>query len=173
MRQSSRWALVLCMLLLTEAPTASAQTPKFLGSYRDWTVYEVEDGNGKICYLASEPTKQEGNYTRRGNPAVLVAKLPGQSGGEQVSVQPGYSYQKGSAVEIKIESQNFELFTQGEHAWARTSADDQALIAAMRRGMDMTVRGTSTRDTYSLDTYSLNGFTAAYQAMRNACADQS
>ena len=34
----------------------------------------------------------------------------------------------------------------------------------------MTVRGTSTRDTYSLDTYSLSGFTAAYEAMRDACA---
>jgi hypothetical protein len=31
------------------------------------------------------------------------------------------------------------------------------------------VRGTSTRRTYSLDTYSLLGFTAAYEAMVNAC----
>jgi hypothetical protein len=31
------------------------------------------------------------------------------------------------------------------------------------------VRGTSTKGTYSLDTYSLLGFTAAYQAMTDAC----
>jgi hypothetical protein len=33
----------------------------------------------------------------------------------------------------------------------------------------MTVRGTSTLSTYSLDTYSLLGFTAAYDAMVEAC----
>ena len=40
----------------------------------------------------------------------------------------------------------------------------------MRRGTDMTVRGTSSKNTYSLDTYSLLGFTAAYDAMVEACA---
>jgi hypothetical protein len=34
----------------------------------------------------------------------------------------------------------------------------------------MTVRGTSVRNTFSLDTYSLLGFTAAYDAMIEACA---
>ena len=43
------------------------------------------------------------------------------------------------------------------------------MIAAMKRGSQLKVRGTSTRDTYSLDTYSLLGFTAAYNAMLNAC----
>jgi hypothetical protein len=31
------------------------------------------------------------------------------------------------------------------------------------------VRGTSVKGTFSLDTYSLLGFTAAYQAMVDAC----
>jgi hypothetical protein len=39
----------------------------------------------------------------------------------------------------------------------------------MKRGTDMTVRGTSVKNTYSLDTYSLLGFTAAYKAMIDAC----
>ena len=40
----------------------------------------------------------------------------------------------------------------------------------MKRGSTMTVRGTSVRDTFSMDTYSLTGFSAAYDAMRDACA---
>ena len=39
----------------------------------------------------------------------------------------------------------------------------------MKAGSDLTVRGTSTRDTFSLDTFSLLGFTAAHQAMVQAC----
>ena len=160
---------LLAIILAQAVLPAAAQTPKFLASHRDWTVYLVEGERGKVCYIASEPTKQEGTYKARGNPAVLVARLPGEPPSEQVSVQPGYAYRKGSSVELAIANRRFELFTQGEHAWARTDDDDRALVAAMRDGSDMTVRGTSTRDTFSLDTYSLNGFTAAFEAMRDAC----
>ena len=75
MRHSLRWALVL--LTLPTALPALAQTPRFIGTHSDWTVYEVSDSRGKVCYIASEPTSQEGNYSRRGNPAALVARLPG------------------------------------------------------------------------------------------------
>ena len=75
-----------------------------------------------------------------------------------------------SSVEVKVDGRPFKLFTDGEHAWTRTNDEDRTLIAAMKGGVSMTVRGTSIRDTYSLDTYSLSGFTAAYDAMRAACS---
>jgi hypothetical protein len=61
------------------------------------------------------------------------------------------------------------MFTQGEYAWTRSPADDRALIAAMRAGIELTARGTSSRDTWSEDTYSLLGFTAAFNALEQAC----
>lgn len=163
--------LGLCLLacLATAGDALAQQTPRFVASHRDWTVYVVENDGGKVCYIASEPSKQEGNYSKRGNPAVLVALLPGDPPSEQVSVQPGYAYRRNSSVEVVVGSQKFDLFTQGEHAWARTDADDKALIVAMRRGSTMTVKGTSSRDTNSTDTYSLAGFSNAYEAMRNEC----
>lgn len=178
MRHLLRPALALVVVAAAGAGAAVAQTstpaqtptPSRIASHRDWTVYEVVEKTGKICYIASEPRNQEGNYSRRGSPAVLVARLPGSSASEQVSVQPGYAYKENSPVEVKIDGQTFELFTRGEHAWARTDADDKALIGAMRAGSTMSVRGTSTRNTFSLDTYSLAGFTAAFEAMRDACA---
>jgi invasion protein IalB len=170
MRHSLCSALALIVVTTAEAGTALAQTPKFLANHRDWTVYEVADPKGKICYIASEPKNQEGNYRSRDNPAVLVARLPGNPASEQVSIQPGYTFKRDSSVEVDIGGRDFQLFTQGEHAWARTDDDDRALIGAMRSGSDMTVRGTSTRDTFSLDTYSLSGFTAAFEAMRDACS---
>jgi hypothetical protein len=159
-------ALVLTPLL---SLGALAQTPQFLGSHRDWNVYAFTEDSQKICYMASEPKKQEGDYTRRGDPAVLVTRRPGPKVVDEVSVQPGYSYLEGSEVEVTIGGRKFSLFTRGEHAWAKSEDADQALITAMKGGNDMTVRGTSTRRTYSLDTYSLLGFTAAYEAMVDAC----
>jgi hypothetical protein len=165
------------LLTLAAVPPLSAQAqtgaaaPRQLSTHRDWSVYEVRDSRGRICYMASEPTAQSGNYSRRDPPAVLVARLPGNPPSEEVSVQPGYAYLKDSSVELKVDGRPFRLFTQGEHAWTRTGEEDRTLIAAMKAGISMTVRGTSIKETYSLDTYSLAGFTAAYEAMRAACRD--
>ena len=161
--------LLACAVALAAAP-ALAQTPQFLGTYRDWNVYAFTEDGEKICYMASEPKQQDGNYTRRDSPAVLVTRRPGPKVVDEVSVQPGYSYLDGSEVEVTIASNKFMLFTRDEHAWTKSEDADLALIAAMKRGADMTVRGTSARNTYSLDTYSLLGFTAAYNAMVEACA---
>src|SRR4051794_39405852 len=85
MRHSLRLALAGLVVATAPLQPAAAQTPKFISNHRDWTVYEVADPKGKICYIASEPTKQDGNYNKRGNPAVLVARLPGKPPSEQVS----------------------------------------------------------------------------------------
>ena len=165
-----RWLFgVVLAVILSVAGRAEAATPGLVGSFQDWNVYALDQGSGRLCYAASEPKKQDGNYKRRGPAAVIVARLPGESGTEQVSVQPGYSYKEGSNVRVTVDGQEFSLFTKGEHAWTNSSKEDAALIAAMQAGKDLTVRGTSTRDTWSLDTYSLLGFTAAHKAMRDAC----
>ena len=174
MRRRLRWIVMASALALAPTVATYAQTgatPQQISSHRNWSVYEVTDSRGRICYLASEPIEKSGNYSRRDPPAALVARLPGQPPTEEVSVQPGYSYLKGSAVEITIDGRPFKMFTDGEHAWARTAEEDRALINAMKAGARMQVRGTSVRNTYSLDTYSLAGFTAAYEAMRRACAN--
>ena len=116
MRHSLWPALALIVVATAEAGAALGQTPKFLTNHRDWTVYEVADPKGKICYIASEPKNQEGNYRSRDNPAVLVARLPGSPPSEQVSVQPGYTFKRDSSVEVRIGELDFQLFTQGEHA---------------------------------------------------------
>ena len=161
-------------LLLAFVPlSAAAQSPQFLGTYRDWNVYKFTDGDQTICYIASEPKKQEGNYTGRDRPALLVTRRPGSRVVDEVSVQPGYSYLDGSQVEVEVDdNQEFELFTRGEHAWTKSEQADKDLIQAMRGGSDMTVRGTSIKETFSLDTYSLLGFTAAYEAMTEACSGE-
>lgn len=169
------FALILAALIACLPVTSHSQesAPKLIDRFTDWMLYSFDSEQGQVCYIASLPTKEDGDYTRRGPAAVLVAKLPLASPGEneQVSVQPGYSYLDKSTVDVTIDDEKFSLFTDAEHAWANTPEDDQKLIAAMRRGAELVVRGTSVKKTYSLDTYSLLGFTAAYTAMKEACAN--
>jgi hypothetical protein len=173
MTRNFRIPLYSCLLLLAYSfmPLAvNAQTPTFLGSYVDWNVYEFDENNQKICYMASVPKKQTGTYTRRGNPAVLVTRRPGPQPVNEVSVQPGYTYLVDSKVEVSVDTGGgFELFTRGEHAWTINDEQDAQLITAMRRGSTMTITGTSSKQTTSEDTYSLLGFTKAFNAMETAC----
>lgn len=176
MRASTKTILLTGAVLLAQTmaglvPFDAAHAADAVSTFKDWSLYVHQDKNGKLCYIASVPTKQEGTFSKRGQPAVMVAKLPSAPPNEQVSVQPGYSYKASSDVAFAVDGTKFSLFTQGEHAWAKTSADDKALIEAMRKGSSLKVSGTSTRDTTSTDTYSLTGFTAAYNAMRDKCPD--
>ncbi|MFO1120388.1 MAG: invasion associated locus B family protein [Rhodospirillales bacterium] len=50
------------------------------------------------------------------------------------------------------------------------AAVDRAIVAAMKAGKAMIVRGTSARGTLTTDTYSLSGFSAALAAIDKACA---
>lgn len=164
-----RLPIALTVIVSVLAGPALAATPRAVGTYQDWNVYTVDDANGLLCYAASQPKKEDGNWTRRGARAVIVAKLPGAEPNEQVSVQPGYAFKNGTDAQVSVDGRQFRLFTKGEHGWTNSPKEDETLIGAMKSGSNMSVRGTSTRDTWSLDTYSLLGFTAAYNAMLDAC----
>ena len=47
--------------------------------------------------------------------------------------------------------------------------DDKALVAALRAGSQMTVKGVSSRGNATTDTYSLKGTSAAHAAIGKAC----
>ena len=157
------------LILALGIAQAAAQEPSLVKTFEKWSVYTVQGSGGKTCFMASDPSNQDGNFKTRDAPSLMVARLPGRPPAEQVSMQPGYTFQAGSKVNARIDGRPFQMFTQGGHAWAQTAGDDRAMIDAMRRGSRISLRGTSTRGTYSEDTYSLAGFTAAFEAMRNAC----
>ena len=81
----------------------------------------------------------------------------------------GYTYRKGDPVDVDVDGKKFALFTDGDTAWSRDAAGDAALVAAMRSGAEMVIKGVSDRGTLTTDRYSLSGFTAAHQAIGKAC----
>ena len=156
-------ALVLCAV-----PTL-AQGAKLIDVFNEWSAF-VEDEKGKpTCYAGSLPKKTEGKYTKRGDALILVTHRPAEKSFDVVSIQAGYIYRKESEVEVTIGGQRFELFVKGGNAWAKDSKSDRLMVAAMKGGKSMVVKGTSSRGTLTTDTYSLSGFTAAYGTMGKAC----
>ncbi len=163
--------LALSVLLgaLPGTTPATAAQIETIGVFQDWTAYRSGSGSGRVCYVASKPQKDEGKYTKRGEIYTMVTHRPGAKSFNVVSVHTGYKYKKGSTAEVAIGAATFALFTHEETAWATDSADDKALVRAMRAGSKMIIRGRSWRDTATKDTYSLIGFSAAHRAINQAC----
>ena len=162
-------ALIFLSLGLLIAGPASAQDVTVIGTHGAWTAYSYQEDSGIVCYIASEPTKAEGNYTRRGYVFALVTHRPSENSIDVVSIVAGYPYQENSDVTVRLGTKNFELFTHGERAWTRDESDDKDLVSSMVRGSSMIVKGTSGRGTLTTDSYSLSGFTAARKEISDAC----
>lgn len=163
---AGRIAAVTASVLLIAGRPATAG---FVDRFRDWSVYVHEDPAGKICFVTALPIRQEGTYSRRDQPRVFVTQFGGKQPRQEVSVDSGYTYRKGSTVEVTVDGIRFELFTERDRAWTSDSEADARLLEAMQRGKQMTVRGVSVRDTWSLDSYSLAGFSAALRSMTEIC----
>lgn len=163
--------LFVCVTLgaVTGGPSSAWAQRKTIGTFNDWTAFSDGSDSNRICYVGSVPTKAEGKYTRRGDTYTLVSHRPGERVFGEVSVEAGYTYKPASEVAIDIDGKKFKLFTKGGNAWASDASADKAIVAAMKAGQRMIIRGTSSRGTLTKDTYSLSGFTAAYNAISKAC----
>ena len=163
--------LLLAGALAAGLPAAGAQAQSIerIGDFSDWSAFKYLEDGKPICFMASEPTKAEGNYTKRGKIHAMVTHRPEENRVDEVSIQAGYSYQDNAPVEVQIGTTSMRLFTEGESAWTVDKDSDKKLVQAMIKGSTMVVQGTSSRGTNTKDTYSLSGFTRAYEAISKAC----
>ncbi|SDE81504.1 invasion associated locus B family protein [Rhodospira trueperi] len=176
MMPSMRGLFVLALLVSTivlgttaSSSQALAQDVRTIGKFRDWTAYTYDEGGSKVCYIASRPQKDQGNYTRRGDIFAIVSHRPAEGASNVVSFVAGYPYKEQSEVSVTVDGRNaFTLFTHDETAWAYDE-DDAKLVTAMKAGSEMVVVGTSSRGTRTTDTYSLMGFTNAHEAITGEC----
>jgi invasion protein IalB len=166
-------ALWTGFLSLAALPAATgqvhAQQPKQIGTYNAWSAFTYQENGGIVCYMVSEPTKDEGDYTRRGKIYTLVTHRPAKKSLGVVSVIAGYQYKEGSEISVNIGGTTYRMFTVDDHAWAATAQEDKQLVEAMRKGATMVIKGASSRGTETTDTYSLSGFTRAYEEISKAC----
>lgn len=166
---TSIFTVALLSISAMAATPAQAEEPKRLGVFGEWTAYSFAENGNKVCYMASQPNKAEGNYTRRGDIFALITHRPAENTKNVFSYMTGYGYKPGSDATVKIGDKSFTLFTQDETAWAPDAQTDDMIADAIRRGVNMIVKGTSGRGTVTTDTFSLKGSAAAHDAISKEC----
>jgi len=150
-------------------PALAQEGLEDLGTFTDWQARSYKEGGALVCTMYSTPKSSEGDYSNRGDVFAFVTHRPAHNRIDEVSVNIGYTFKKGAPVNVIISGTTFELFSDRSTAWTRDSKSDRALVRAMRAGAEMIIQGVSSRGTRTTDTYSLSGFTAAHNAISNAC----
>ena len=167
-----RFALLVSALAVCAAahPARGEEGIKKLGTYGAWSAFSyIESDGSKVCYMAAEPTKHEGKYSKRGKIYAQVTHRPGEGSKDVFSYVAGYDYKTDSKATLIVDSTSTELFTQDDTAWAEDPATDAKIAQSLRKGSKMTVKGTSSRGTETVDTFSLSGSGAAHDAIGKEC----
>lgn len=140
-----------------------------IDAFKDWSAYTVKEDGGKACYVASQPKDSKPEGANRDPIWLLVTHRPYKDVKDEVSVYIGYPFKEGSTAQLDVDGQDFEMFTKDDTAWSNTAAEDARLVDAMRKGAKLRVKGVSSRGTETVDVFSLSGFTAAMNAIGEAC----
>lgn len=162
-------------LALLAAPGAWAQqtSDNQVAAKTDWSVFE--DANPKECWAVSSPKEtvntKDGRVVavRRGEILFMAFFRPAAGVKGQIGFTGGYPFASGSTVNLTIDGNQFELFTEGEWAWPASAADDAKIITSMKRGAGAVLTARSGRGTVTKDTFSLLGFTAALEEAEKRC----
>ena len=164
--------LISFVLMALALPCMAAKDPGLenLGTFGEWTAYTYNDGTGKICYIASQPTKSSGKYTKRDDVFLMITHRPAEKAFNVVNVVAGYTYQKGSVPTMTVDKKKaVSLIVHQDSAWAKDAKTDKTLVEQMKAGSQGILKGKSKRGTLTTDTFSFKGFSKAYSKINEAC----
>ena len=169
--------LVVCALMAMSAAGTVAQAQEEstnqVATKTAWSVFEDKDP--RECWAVSQPVEtvntRDGRVVavRRGDILLMAFFRPDAGADGQVAFTGGYPFAPDSTVNMKVDDQEFELFTDGEWAWPASPAEDAKVIAAMKRGTEAVLTARSRRGTTTKDRFSLLGFTAAVEEAEKRC----
>jgi invasion protein IalB len=155
----------------TAAAPAGDVQPTLLGQYGDWGAYTATPGGARVCFALAKPktTKTEPAGRKRDATYIFVSTRPAENVKHEVSVIIGYPFKTSSDATAEIGTTKFAMYTQNDGAWIKNVAEEARMVDAMRKGADVTVKGTSGRGTASTDQYSLKGLAQALDKIEQEC----
>lgn len=163
--------LALAAITFAGAAASAQESTNRVATMTDWNVFTEE--SPKECWGVSKPKETVNSRdgqpvsVRRGDILLFVTFRPGKAG--EISFTGGYPFAGGSTVEVSVDGNAFQLFTDGEWAWPGSADDDAKLLAALKAGTSATLTARSGKGTETKDTFSLRGFTAAMEDAGKRC----
>ena len=130
-----------------------------------WSFVKDEDW----CYIGSSPIKSDLPETKkRGDNYILVYKIIG-SEENIIQIEAGYNYNLDKKINVKIDNTNFDFYSTEDSSETAWTNNDNEVIYAMKKGLELTLTGESARGTITNDTYTLKGFTKSVNLLNKDC----
>jgi hypothetical protein len=154
-----------------EPPVAGNSEPTLIGQFGTWGAYSATPNGKLVCFALAKPASSKTNPPNRPrDPAyAFVSTRPAEKVVNEVSVMIGYQLKPGSESTIEVGGASYAMYTQGDGLWIKNAAEEDAMVQAMRRSADITVKGVSAKGTETTDTFSMKGLSQALDKIAQDC----
>lgn len=159
-----RAAAVLVLLACLTA-SASAQSVRLIGDFRDWSAYSASEGAGQVCFALSKPTEVAPRPDGFTEAYLYLTNRPAEGVRFEFNVVAGFTFAPDQPATASVGGQSFELFTERDAAWLLDPSLGERLAAAIRAGSTLTIDGVTEGGFRVQQVYSLSGATAASRAI--------
>ena len=130
-----------------------------------WSFVKTDE----YCYIGSLATETDLSPEKnRGQFYILVYKNIGAPE-TVVQIEAGYNYKIGKQINVEIDTGVYPFYTTKDIPSAAWTKNDNKVIYAMKKGLELIITGESSRGTITNDRYTLKGFTAAYNKLTKDC----
>ena len=159
----------ILVFLVLFAFSASANTPKSTGKYKNWESFTAQTDKGKICFAQTTPTKRAPASIKREKSKLFVTFRPSENIRDEVSMTSGHDY-KSSTVTASSGKKRYSFFSQKNFAWLLDDQEERSFIKTMKRATNVIVKARTTKGAETTDHYSMMGFTKAYNTAKKTCS---
>jgi Invasion associated locus B (IalB) protein len=153
------------------AAAAGGADPTLIGQFGTWGAYTAMPNGRKVCFALAKPTSSKTNPPNRPrDPAyAFVSTRPAEKVVNEVSIMIGYALKPGSESSLEVGGSAFAMYTQGDGLWIKNAAEEEQMVAAMRKSAEVTVKGVSAKGTETIDVFSLKGLSQALDRLAQDC----
>ena len=159
----------ILVFLVFFAFSASANTPKSTGKYKNWESFTAQTDKGKICFAQTTPTKRAPASIKREKSKLFVTFRPSENIRDEVSMTSGHDY-KSSTVTASSGKKRYSFFSQKNFAWLLDDQEERNFVKLMKKATNVIVKARTTKGAETTDHYSMMGFTKAYNTAKKTCS---
>lgn len=147
---------------------AAFANPTVVRQYSDWVVFTESVGGERLCYAATQATDKAPKSADHGDVWFYVSNWQSGKARNQPSLKVGYELRGDLPGKAKIGRSDWSLFGVGREAFAQDN-DDARLVGQLKRGSELRVEATSSRNTRVTYHFSLKGSSAAIDRAASSC----
>jgi invasion protein IalB len=152
------------------APGGNAE-PTLIGQFGTWGAYTATPNGKKVCFALAKPSSSK--TTPAGRPRdpayAFISTRPAEKVTNEVSIMIGYPVKPGSESTLEVGGARYAMYTQGDGLWIKNAAEEERMVEALRKGVDVTVKGVSAKGTETSDTFALKGLAQALDRLAQDC----